>query len=79
MTPANFTRGKPIDIIHLRNIKHEDKDPYEFAFFHDCQVILIKKASQQKLLHFLKYLKPLSCGSGWPLLSTDYSNCCTAM
>lgn len=53
MAPANFTRGKAIDITHLRNIKCEDKDPYELTFFHDCQVILITKYLSKTFCTFL--------------------------
>ena len=34
MAPDNFTKGKAIDIMYLRNIKCEDKASDEFAFFH---------------------------------------------
>lgn len=69
MAPTNFTRNKAIDITHLRNIKCEDKDPYEFTFFYECQVILIKNYLSKSFCTFLSIWSPSAVAPAAPYLA----------
>ena len=55
---SQFYKSKAIDITHLRSINCEDEDPYVFTFFHDCQVLLIKKYLSKTFCTFLSIWSP---------------------